>query len=92
VRRAGHAEEHGEAVRGRCCLALAVPVEHGEVHSLALGISMEEARHRAEGEELLATLHATAERVRRETASRAAAGEVGDELTLLGLERAYGAR
>jgi DNA-binding IclR family transcriptional regulator len=75
VRDAGHAEEHGEAVAGRCCLAASAPFGEQNIDRVAISVSMDESRfHDARDATLTAILEAR-DQIAREARGRAAIGE-----------------
>jgi DNA-binding IclR family transcriptional regulator len=75
VRAAGHAEEHGEAVAGRCCLAVTAPFEQQNIECVAISVSMDEARFHEARDAMLTALLDARDQVAREARGRAAIGE-----------------
>ncbi len=74
VRAAGHAEEHGEAVGGRCCVAMTAPFGQLEDRALGISVSMDEARFGAAREGVLKGLEDARDQIAREVRGRAAVG------------------
>lgn len=74
VRAAGHAEEHGEAVAGRCCLAVTAPFGQLEGRSVGISVSMNEARFAEARDTVLNGLHEARDQIAREVRGRAAVG------------------
>lgn len=74
VRAAGHAEEHGEAVGGRCCVAMTAPFGQLEDRALGISVSMDEARFGAAREGVLKGLQDARDQIAREVRGRAAVG------------------
>jgi DNA-binding IclR family transcriptional regulator len=56
ARQRGHAEEHGEAVVGRCCVAAPVEFNQQGIDDVAVSISMNEAGFHTERERILRAL------------------------------------
>src|SRR5919106_1082271 len=75
VRERGHAEEHGEAVRGRCCVAATAAFHQQGIDNVAISISMDEARFHPARESILEALLKARDQVAREAHGRAAIGE-----------------
>jgi DNA-binding IclR family transcriptional regulator len=75
VRTEGHAEEHGEAVAGRCCVAVTAPFEQHNINSVAVSVSMDETRFHQTCDVMLASLLQARDQVSREARGRAAIGE-----------------
>ena len=75
VRERGHAEEHGESVRGRCCVAAAAAFHQQGIDNVAISISMDEARFHPDRESILEALRQARDQVAREARGRAAIGE-----------------
>ena len=74
VRNAGHAEEHGEVVAGRCCLAVTAPFGRLEGRDVAISVSMNEARFVDARDTVLNGLHEARDQISREIRGRAAVG------------------
>jgi DNA-binding IclR family transcriptional regulator len=83
VRAVGHAEEHGEAVAGRCCMA--VTAQFGALDGRAVGISvsMDEARFEKARDAVLAGLREARDQISREVRGRAAVGDARSGADLL---------
>jgi DNA-binding IclR family transcriptional regulator len=75
VRERGHAEEHGEAVRGRCAVAATAAFHQQGIDNVAISISMNEARFDLAHASILENLLEACDRVAREARGRAAIGE-----------------
>jgi DNA-binding IclR family transcriptional regulator len=75
VREQGHAEEHGEAVIGRCCIAATAPFDQHNIASVAISVSMDETRFRETRETMLGALLQARDQVARQARGRAAIGE-----------------
>ena len=75
VRERGHAEEHGESVRGRCCVAATAAFHQQGIDNVAISISMDEARFHPARESILEALLKARDQVAREAHGRAAIGE-----------------
>lgn len=75
TRERGWALEDGEAVRGRCCVAVAVPCRVQGLDDVAVGLSMERSRLREEEDDLVGLLSKTAARLERELQGRASQAE-----------------
>jgi DNA-binding IclR family transcriptional regulator len=71
TRRRGWALEEGEAVPGRCCVAVAVGCTAWGLDDLAVGLSMEQSRHDDEGDELIRVVRESGARIEREIEGRA---------------------
>jgi DNA-binding IclR family transcriptional regulator len=82
VRALGHSEEHGEAVGGRCCVAMTAPFGQLEDRALGISVSMDEARFGAAREGVLKGLEDARDQIAREVRGRAAVG-VGTSATEL---------
>jgi DNA-binding IclR family transcriptional regulator len=74
VRARGHAEEHGEAVAGRCCIAVTVPLGQLEERALGISVSMDEARFGPTRHAVLTGLQDARDQIGREVRGRAAVG------------------
>jgi DNA-binding IclR family transcriptional regulator len=74
VRAAGHAEEHGEAVAGRCCMAVTAPFGQLEARSVAISVSMNESRFVNARDTVLTGLQDARDQIAREVRGRAAVG------------------
>jgi len=87
VRERGHAEEHGESVRGRCCVAVSAPFGQQSIDNVAISISMDETRFHETRTTLLKALLEARDQVAREARGRAAIGEppVRTEVVMGGL-------
>jgi DNA-binding IclR family transcriptional regulator len=70
TRERGWALEDGEAVRGRCCIAVAITCSASGLDDLAVSLSMEQVRLRDEGPELLRLVTETGARIEREVQAR----------------------
>ena len=75
TRARGHAEEHGETVSGRCCVAVAAPFHQQGIDQAAISISMDEARFAAGRDSVIRALTEAGEALEREARGRAAIGE-----------------
>lgn len=74
VRAAGHAEEHGEAVAGRCCIAVTAPFGELAGRSVGISVSMNEARFSEARDTVLSGLQEARDQIAREVRGRAAVG------------------
>jgi DNA-binding IclR family transcriptional regulator len=74
VRAAGHAEEHGEAVPGRCCIAVTAPVGHLEGRGVGISVSMNETRYSKARDTVLNGLQEARDQIAREVRGRVAVG------------------
>jgi DNA-binding IclR family transcriptional regulator len=75
VRALGHAEEHGEAVAGRCCMAVTAPFGGLEERAVGISVSMDEARFQQARTAALNGLREAQEQISREVRGRAAVGD-----------------
>jgi DNA-binding IclR family transcriptional regulator len=75
VRHVGHAEEHGEAVAGRCCIAVTAPFGRLEGRALGISVSVDEARFDEAHDTLLNGLRDARDQIVREVRGRAAMGD-----------------
>lgn len=75
VRANGHAEEHGEAVAGRCCMAMTAPFGSLEGRAVGISVSMDEVRFRDARDSVLQGLRDARDQIAREVRGRAAVGE-----------------
>lgn len=75
IRAQGFAEEIGETVVGRCCLAVNVPFGERGIESAAVGVSMAEHRFYQMRDEVLAELFKAKEDIEREVHARVAMGQ-----------------
>jgi DNA-binding IclR family transcriptional regulator len=75
TRARGHAEEHGEAVSGRCCVAVSAAFHQQGIDRVAISISMDEARFVAGRDTVIRALLAAGDQVTREARGRASIGE-----------------
>lgn len=75
VRDVGHAEEHGEAVRGRCCIAVTAPFGQLEGRAVGISVSMDEARFGELRGTVLDGLQEARDQIAREVRGRAAVGD-----------------
>jgi len=75
VRANGHAEEHGEAVAGRCCMAMTAPFGALEGRAVGISVSMDEVRFRDARDSVLQGLRDARDQIAREVRGRAAVGE-----------------
>lgn len=82
VRSRGYADEHQEAVLGRGCVSLAVPLGMPGMETLGISISMSEPRLAETEEEAVKQLADVRERISREARSRAAIGEAPSSFDL----------
>ena len=87
VRALGHAEEHGEAVAGRCCVAMTAPFGGLEQRAVGISVSMDEARFQHAREAALTGLREARDQITREVRGRAAVGDEasGTELMIGGM-------
>jgi DNA-binding IclR family transcriptional regulator len=74
TRRRGWALEEGETVRGRCCVAVAVTCAVEGLDDLAVGLSTERTRLRAEGQDLVRLVIESGARIEREVQARVGSG------------------
>jgi DNA-binding IclR family transcriptional regulator len=74
ARQRGWALEEGEAVRGRCCVAVAVECDAWGLDDLAVGLSMEQARLDEEGSDLVGLVAESSARIEREVKARVGPG------------------
>ena len=72
ARQRGWALEEGEAVRGRCCIGVAMACAAWGLDDLAIGLSMEQSRLREEGEDLVHLVVEAGARIEREVQARLA--------------------
>jgi DNA-binding IclR family transcriptional regulator len=75
VRERGYAEEHGEAVPGRCCAAVAAPFGQPNIETVAISVSMDESRFHETRVTVLERLFEARDQVAREAQGRAAIGD-----------------
>ena len=87
VRDVGHAEEHGEAVAGRCCLAVTASLGQIEGRGVGISVSMDEARFHEARDTVLDGLQEARDQIAREVRGRAAVGDnaSGAELMIGGM-------
>jgi DNA-binding IclR family transcriptional regulator len=87
VRALGHAEEHGEAVAGRCCMAVTAPFGGLEQRAVGISVSMDEARFQEARDAVLEGLREARDQISREVRGRAAVGDEtsGTDLMLGGM-------
>jgi DNA-binding IclR family transcriptional regulator len=87
VRDLGHAEEHGEAVAGRCCMAVTASLGQVEGRAVGISVSMNEARFHEAHDTVLNGLQEARDQIAREVRGRAAVGDKasGAELMTGGL-------
>ncbi len=87
VRDTGHAEEHGEAVAGRCCIAVTASLGQIEGRGVGISVSMDEARFHEARDTVLNGLQEARDQIAREVRGRAAVGDQasGAELMIGGL-------
>jgi DNA-binding IclR family transcriptional regulator len=83
VRDAGYAEEHGEAVAGRCCIAVTAPLRQVQARAVGISVSMNEARFAGAREMVLSGLREAREQIAREVRGRAAVGEEASTAELM---------
>jgi DNA-binding IclR family transcriptional regulator len=83
VRERGYAEEHGEAVLGRCCMAVTAPFGAHPDTLVGIGVSMDAARFEEAGEVVLRGLQDARDQIAREVLGRAAIGEEASRTELL---------
>jgi IclR family pca regulon transcriptional regulator len=83
VRTLGHAEEHGEAVAGRCCMAMTAPFGALEGRAVAISVSMDEARFEEARDAVLKGLREARDQISREVRGRAAVGDGASGTDLL---------
>jgi DNA-binding IclR family transcriptional regulator len=84
TRERGYALDHGEAVLGRSCVAVAITLPTRPEQQAAISLSSSDDAYRARGEQLLSELLDTRQRLQAESAARQhmdASALVGD-LTL----------
>jgi DNA-binding IclR family transcriptional regulator len=79
TRQRGWALEEGEAIRGRCCVAVAVTCAVQGLDDLAVGLSMERARLHKEGRDLVGVVVESGARIEREVQARIDPGAAGSE-------------
>jgi DNA-binding IclR family transcriptional regulator len=89
VRHRGHAEEHGEVVTGRCCMAVTTPFGALEGRAVALSVSMDEARFHEARDPVLSGLKEARDQIAREVRGRAAVGDdtSGTDLMIVGMSQ-----
>lgn len=89
VRALGHAEEHGEVVAGRCCMAVTAPFGAVEERAVAISVSMDEARFHEAREAVLNGLREARDQIDREVRGRAAVGDEasGTDLMIVGMSQ-----
>jgi DNA-binding IclR family transcriptional regulator len=75
VREKGHAEEHGEAVAGRCCMAVTASLGQMEGQDVGISVSMDEARFQQARATVLSGLDEARDQIAREVRGRAAVGD-----------------
>jgi DNA-binding IclR family transcriptional regulator len=75
VRGVGHAEEHGETVPGRCCIAVTAPFGQLEGRAVGISVSMDEARFEEARPAVLRGLREARDQIAREVRGRAAVGD-----------------
>jgi DNA-binding IclR family transcriptional regulator len=87
VRTLGHAEEHGEAVAGRCCMAVTAPFGGVKERAVGLSVSMDEARFQEARDAVLNGLGEARDQISREVRGRAAVGNEasGSDLMIGGM-------
>jgi len=87
VRAVGHAEEHGEAVAGRCCMAVTATFGALEGRAVGVSVSMDEARLDRVRDAVLSGLREARDQITRELRGRAAVGDQasGTELMIGGM-------
>ena len=87
VRALGHAEEHGEAVAGRCCMAVTAPFGAREERAVGISVSMDEARFDEARDAVLKGLRDARDQICREVRGRAAVGDdaLGTDLMIGGM-------
>lgn len=83
VRRHGYAEEHGEAVVGRCCMAVTAPFGEHPDRTVGIGVSMDAARLHEAHDVVLGGLQEARDQIAREVLGRAAIGEEASRTELL---------
>ncbi|HXO10036.1 MAG TPA: IclR family transcriptional regulator [Solirubrobacteraceae bacterium] len=83
VRTLGHAEEHGEAVAGRCCMAVTAPFGGLEERAVGLSVSMDEARFQEARDAVLNGLGDARDQISREVRGRAAVGNEASDSDLM---------
>ena len=83
----GHAEEHGEAVAGRCCLAVTASLGQIEGRGVGISLSMDEARFHEARDTVLDGLQEARDQIARVLRGRAAVGDnaSGAELMIGGM-------
>jgi DNA-binding IclR family transcriptional regulator len=82
VRASGVAEEHGEAVSGRCCVAVAADAHGRGFDAVAISLSMDEARWETTRDVVVPALLDARDRVERDARSRAAIGDAPPDFAL----------
>jgi DNA-binding IclR family transcriptional regulator len=75
VRATGHAEEHGESVPGRCCIAVTAPFGQLEGRAVGISVSMDEGRFHEARDAVLNGLREARDQIAREVRGRAAVGD-----------------
>jgi DNA-binding IclR family transcriptional regulator len=83
VRALGHAEEHGEAVAGRCCMAVTAPFGGLEERAVGISVSMDEARFQHARDAVLTGLREARDQITREVRGRAAVGDEASATELM---------
>jgi DNA-binding IclR family transcriptional regulator len=83
VRALGHAEEHGEAVAGRCCMAVTAPFGGREQRAVGISVSMDETRFQQAHEAVLNGLREARDQISREVRGRAAVGDEASGTNLM---------
>lgn len=83
VRQRGYAEELGEAVGGRCCMAVTAPFDDRSQSAVGIGVSMDASRRDELHDLVLAGLRDARDQISREVLGRAAIGEETSRTELL---------
>lgn len=83
VRAVGHAEEHGEVVAGRCCMAVTAPFGACPERAVGISVSMDEARFREARDSVLNGLGQARDEISREVRGRAAVGDQASSADLM---------
>jgi DNA-binding IclR family transcriptional regulator len=85
TRERGYAEELEEAVAGRCCIGVRLPLDLPELDDVAISVSMDRSRHAADDGTVHESLLAASGAIAREADARLALGERLVRADVLGL-------
>jgi DNA-binding IclR family transcriptional regulator len=83
TRERGYAEEHGEAVAGRCCMAITAPFGARSRATVGIGVSMDAGRRDELHHVVLSGLREARDQIAREVSGRAAIGEEASRIELM---------